>query len=209
MSDTWCEMNAQTPLSLCQITTDDDLFELCRQQAKAMQITYGTIDRYTGFTDQFWSKKLATSKHSLKPGKRPSKRGWSSEAFQASMAGFCFKLVAVHDPEAEAKLREFMERKLEQSARPQSMLLAGTRQSVKIELSMRQLKKLAKRGGLARAGKLTKRQRVRIAKLAGRASRAKLTKEQRIESARNASNARWKRQRCVASTSELADAKLA
>src|SRR5262249_16025575 len=116
---------------------------------------YGTLDRYAGFTDQYWSKKLAVTANSS-TGERGTKRGWSSEAFQAAPNVFCFKLIAVHDPEAEARLRAWMKGELERDADPRSPIRAvGTDDVLTIRISKRHMKKLAKRGGEALRDKMT------------------------------------------------------
>jgi len=161
------------------VTSDDDLSEICRMQAAALKITYGTMDRYTGFTEQFWSKKLAACSYSP-TGKRGARRGWSSEAFQAALVAFCFDLIAVHNPDKEAKLRAWMAQNLEQSAGPSSMLTAGEHKPVIIRLSARHMKKLSKLGVEARK---------------------KIPLWKRRAVARKAARARWRRQECVAARS--------
>jgi hypothetical protein len=180
------------PQRLAVVLSDDDLSALCRAQAAALRVTYGTLDRYSGFTEGFWSKKLQTDTSST--GKRTSKRGWSSESFQASPAAFCFKLIAVHDPEAEAKLRAWMEQRLEQPAGASSLLIAGTKEAVVFRFSRKYMRKLSRSAARARKN-IPRWKRKQMARKANRARNEKLSANRRREIAKAATEARWERVR--------------
>ncbi len=170
------------PRQIAVVDSDDDLSAVCRRQAVALGVTYGTLDRYTAFTTDFWSKKLAISAYSS-TGKRGTKRGWSGEAFQAALVAFCFDLVAVENPQKVAKLKAWMEKNLENPGNRNYMRTADAHGAVVLKFSRKHMKKLSK---LATEG------------------RKKIPLWKRRALARKAGRARWRRTaqtQCVAAES--------
>jgi hypothetical protein len=156
------------PRQIAVVRTIDDIEQLCRQRIVELGITSLILDRYTGFTEGYWGKLLAASPHSPS-GKRGSKRGFSPSSFDAALIGCCFDLVAVENTENMAKLRDWMAKKLEKRVGPKIMPADGMHRPIVIKLSRRHMKKLAKKGGEARARKLSRRKQSQIGRKAAKA----------------------------------------
>lgn len=154
------------------VRSNDDLLALGRAQAGALGLTYDMLDRYTAFTDGFWSKILAACAYSTS-GKRGAKRNLSPESFDAMLVALCFDLVAVESPEKVKRLKGWMERNSEKRVGPATMRTADTHKGIVIKLSLRHMRKLSKLAAAVRLRKIPRWKRSMLARKAARARWAK------------------------------------
>jgi hypothetical protein len=78
---------------------------------RTLGLNYSILDTVAGFTDGYTAKLLGHSEYCSSGGRR-TRRHFSTESFDAYLAGLGLKLIVVEDAERIARLKAFMESKL-------------------------------------------------------------------------------------------------
>ena len=161
---------------IATISSYDDLLAACRRQVARLGLNYQILDQVAGYGDGYATKLLAHSEYSTTGGRR-TKRHFSPQSFDAYLAALGLELVAIKSPAKVAKLKAFCESKY--LAREGPLRSAATDCLISFRLSHDFMRRIGRKGALARAQKL----------------RAAASERKRI-SERNRRNAlkRWRRQ---------------
>lgn len=133
------------------VGTYDELIAVCREQVQRLNINYQILDIAAGFNSGYSTKLFAHGDHSSGGGRR-TKRYLSGESFDAYLGALGLKLVVVEDADKVARLKAFTKSKL--LAREGPLRAAGTAPPVIIRLTHDFMRKIARKGGVARARKL-------------------------------------------------------
>ena len=158
-----------TPIATIQ--SYDDLLSACRNRVAALGINYAILDIAAGFNVGYATKLFAHSEHSSN-GRRRTKRFLSGESFDAYLAALGLDLVAVENPEKVARLKAFCESRLLKREGP--IRSVATAQPVIVRFSHDFIRKIGRKGGLARGRKLAAR--AQVSELKRRAALARWSK---------------------------------
>lgn len=140
-----------------------------RARADALKISRATLNEMCGLQEGHVEKLLSD----------PPKKNMGILSFGAVLQALGLKLVVTEDPEMMAV---FADERVQRSERHVRMRADGTHEVYEFKISRRMLRKLAVKGGHARAAKLTKRQRSASARVAALA-RWHVNKKRKITSA--------------------------
>lgn len=129
---------------------------LLRARAEALGISRSTLDAVCGMHDGHAGKMLSD----------PPSKNMGITTMGWLMQGLAVKCVLLTD---EEQLVRIASRLQQRDANNGAVLALGKHPTIEIRISRRALKKMAAKGGQARAAKLSKRRRVAIARAAARA----------------------------------------
>jgi hypothetical protein len=143
------------------VSSYEDLVAACRAQVQALGINYTILDSVAGFTEGYAAKLLGHSEYCSTGGRR-TKRHFSPDSFDAYLAALGFDLVLVENADKVTRLKAFMESKLLRREGP--IRSGATDLLINVRFSRDFVRKIGRKGGLARGRKLAARASLREAK---------------------------------------------
>jgi hypothetical protein len=153
--------------AIARIDSYESLLAACRAQVQALGINYQILDLMAGYADGYATKLLGPSEYCSTGGRR-TKRHFSPESFNAYVEALGVDLLMVENPAKVAKLRSFCESKF--LAREGPIRSAASDYLINFRLSRDFMRRIGRKGALARAAKLhaqaLRRERSRRAALA-------------------------------------------
>lgn len=155
---------------IARITDYFSLIAAFKARIAQLGINYATVDRVAGFTDTYTSKLLATKHRNWRSNNdRVASRGLARASFDAMIGTLGVAFLMIEDPQSLAKVQKRLEKR--KSTIP--VRADGKQETIQIRLSRRELLRLARLGGKARAKKLPAWKRRAIARKAAKKRWAK------------------------------------